>query len=77
MRKYEIPVRTTMKNYHNGIQQFVTIVDARTIKEDNEGIPLFGVVTYMKSGFKASKKRCRADRSSKVYAYLIKIEKLS
>ena len=66
-----------MKNYNKGIQQFVAIVDARTIKPDNEGIPLFGVVTYMQGGFKTCKKRCKADRRHKVYAYLIKIEKLS
>lgn len=73
MKKYEIPMCQVSKQYNQGIQKFVAVIDLNQLEYENA--PLYAVVTYMKGGFKYMKKN--HEPKCKNYAYLVEVEKIS
>jgi len=71
MHRYEIPLRTTYRNYSQGIQKLSGIIDLSKLEYADQ--PLHSVVRYTEGGFRINLRR--TNPKTLVYAYLIEFEK--
>lgn len=72
MKRYEIPLKLTLKGYPQGIQKLSGIIDMTQIQ--NQNMPMQVVVRYTKNGFRKNLKR--EEPSTLVYAYLMEFERI-
>lgn len=72
MKKYEIPLKITSKNYNAGIQKLSTTIN--TFQIQNKKIPLRAVIRYTENGFKKNQKAMNP--KALIYAYLIEFDKI-
>lgn len=72
MKKYETPLKITLKNYNNGIQKLSGVIDLAQLKNINQ--PLQVVVRYTEGGFRKNLKK--TNPKTLVYAYVIEFEKI-
>lgn len=72
MKKYEIPLEITSKEYNQGFQKLLGTIDLRKIENINQ--PLKIVVRYTEGGFRKNLKN--SNPKVLTYAYLIEFDKI-
>lgn len=72
MKKYNIPMRTTLKAYSKGLQKISGTIDIENIKIKD--YPLQVIIKYTEGGFQ--KNQSIENPKIKSYAYLLEVEKL-
>lgn len=71
MKKYEIPLKITSKNYANGIQKISGVLNLSQLK--NKTAPLYIVTRYTYNGFQANRNMILP--KTLIYAYLVEFKK--
>lgn len=72
MKRYELPLKISQKNYNLGIQKLCGIINLCEIQDKNK--PLLAVIRYTQGGFCKNQKM--VNPKVLIYAYLIEFEKI-
>lgn len=70
MKKYEVPLRLTGKQYNIGFQKLTGVIDMTTVQ--NKTAPMHIVLRYTENGFKKNLRQ--TNPKTLIYAYLIELE---